>query len=131
MKYLLDVNTLVALGHTAHVHHERALAWLQTIAAAEASVGTCPITELGFVRVSVQAGLQSDVATARVAFSRMKKSSPVRFEFFNDSIGVDQMPAYVKTPGQITDGHLLTLARVHGIKFATLDTGIPGALILP
>jgi predicted nucleic acid-binding protein len=34
-------------------------------------------------------------------------------------------------PNKLTDGHLLELARHHGAKLATLDTGIPGALLIP
>jgi hypothetical protein len=32
---------------------------------------------------------------------------------------------------QTTDGHLLELARTHQAQLATLDTGIPGALLIP
>jgi len=131
VKYLLDVNTLVALGHTTHVHHARAQAWLQASRSTVESMGTCAITELGFVRVSVQAGLQRDIASARAAFSLIKKSSPIKFEFFSDAVGVDKLPAYVKGPGDLTDGHLLELARAHGIQLATLDAGIPGSFYLP
>ena len=31
MTYLLDVNALLALGHTAHVHHESVAAWVATL----------------------------------------------------------------------------------------------------
>jgi hypothetical protein len=41
------------------------------------------------------------------------------------------MPAYVKTARQTTEGHLLMLAAKHGARFATLDAGIPSALLIP
>ena len=131
MKYLLDVNLLIALGHTGHIHHERASAWLSSLNPGTERLGTCPITELGFVRVSVQAGLQVDVGTARTAFAKMKRTSPVEFDFFTDVIGVDRLPAYVKKPADVTDGHLLELAKSSGIKLATLDDRIPGAFVVP
>ena len=131
MKYLLDVNLLVALGHTGHIHHGRASAWLRSLKPATEGLGTCAITELGFVRVSVPAGLQVDVGSARTAFAKMKKTSPVKFEFFVDSIGVDCLPAYVKKPADITDGHLLELAKNSHIVLATLDDRIPGAFVIP
>jgi len=56
MKYLLDVNALVALGFLQHEFHERVAAWVRTsIAKGTVEMATCSITELGFVRVLVQA----------------------------------------------------------------------------
>ena len=43
---------LVALGHTLHVHHGRAEQWLQSVTATAEVLGTCAITELGFVRAA-------------------------------------------------------------------------------
>jgi predicted nucleic acid-binding protein len=130
VNYLLDVNLLVALAHTGHVHHGRATAWLGSLDSPAARLGTCAITELGFVRVSVQAGLQADVAAARNAFGKLKKSSPVKFELLGDSLGADRLPAYVRQPAGLTDGHLLELARSHGYGLATLDRRIPGAFVV-
>ncbi|MEY2879469.1 MAG: hypothetical protein RLZZ15_1849, partial [Verrucomicrobiota bacterium] len=48
-----------------------------------------------------------------------------------DDVPGDRLPAWVQTPAQTTDGHLLALAARHGAKLATLDTGIPGALLIP
>lgn len=132
MRYLLDVNTLVALGHTRHVHHERAQLWQGGRLSPVADVlGTCAITELGFVRVSVQSGLQADVAMARLALAKLKATGPVGLELWGDGIGADRLPAYVRKPAELTDGHLLELARVHGASLVTLDVSIPGALLLP
>jgi predicted nucleic acid-binding protein len=36
-----------------------------------------------------------------------------------------------REPDQTTDGHLLQLASLYGATFATLDSGIPGALLIP
>ena len=131
MKFLADVNLLVALGHTGHVHHARATNWLMSLSSGEDSLATCSITEVGFVRISVQAGLQPDVAAARSAFSKMKRSSPIRIELLADAVGVDRMPAYVKKPSQLTDGHLLELAHRSNAAMATLDAGIPGSVLVP
>ncbi len=131
MRYLLDVNTLVALGHTLHAHHARAEKWLGSVRPTAEILATCAITELGFVRVSVQAGLQPDVSTATVALAKLKASSPVPTELWSDDLGADRLPKYVKKPGELTDGHLLELARTHGAQFATLDGKIPGALLIP
>lgn len=47
---LLDVNVLVALAWTNHVHHEAATSWFRTHGAR--GWATSPFTEAGFVRVS-------------------------------------------------------------------------------
>ena len=48
-----------------------------------------------------------------------------------DDLGVDQMPKYVKRPADLTDGHLLELARVNDAQLVTLDGKIPEALLIP
>lgn len=53
MKYLLDVNALVALGFIHHEFHDRITAWLR--AKNFPPLATCSITELGFTRVLAQA----------------------------------------------------------------------------
>jgi len=131
MKYLLDINTLIALAHSAHVHHTRAAAWYQSVQKSATGFCTSAITELGFVRVAVQTTLQIDVPSARKALAGFKASSHFPIEILGDSLGVDQLPTFARTPNKLTDGHLLELARKHGAVFVTLDTGIPGALLVP
>jgi toxin-antitoxin system PIN domain toxin len=131
VKYLLDINTLIALGHTAHVHHARALAWFQSVKKTSTGLCTCAITELGFVRVTVQTALQTDIPSARRALALLKASSTIPVEMLPDAIGVDKLPAFAKTPNKLTDGHLLELARHHGAQLVSLDTGISGAILLP
>jgi predicted nucleic acid-binding protein len=131
VKHLLDINALIALGHTAHVHHARAAAWYRSVQSSNLTLCTCAITELGFVRVSVQAGLQLDVPSARKALAALKSTSLIPFELIGDSLGADRLPTFAKTPLKVTDGHLLELAREHQAHLATLDRGIPGAVMLP
>ena len=130
MKYLLDVNALVALAHAQHVLHPRARAWYMKANVPTAHFLTCAITELGFVRVSVQTGLQIDVQTARKALSALRAAVPIPFQLAEDAIGAAKLPGFARTPSKLTDGHLLELARRHGAHLATLDTGIPGALLI-
>jgi len=128
VKYLLDVNALLALAHQDHADHEKASIWYRETAGVASAFLTCPITELGFLRVSMQAGLSRNLDAAQDTLSGMKKSSRVRFVFVRDSVAVDKLPPYVRTPAQLTDGYLLQLAKANGAKLATLDAGIPGAL---
>ncbi|HLL89632.1 MAG TPA: TA system VapC family ribonuclease toxin [Tepidisphaeraceae bacterium] len=49
--HLLDANVLIALGWPTHAHHAVAHRWFASAAAAD-GWATCPLTQLGFVRVS-------------------------------------------------------------------------------
>lgn len=48
MTRLLAVNLLMALLWENHEHHERARQWLATVR----EFATCPISQLGFARIS-------------------------------------------------------------------------------
>ena len=130
MRYLLDVNALIALAHTGHVFHPKASKWFLSVAAAARGFHTCSITEIGFVRVSVVTGLQPDITTAKQALDALKSSSKIRFELISDDVGVAQLPAFVKKTQAITDGHLFELARKNSMQLVTFDQGIPNALLI-
>jgi hypothetical protein len=61
----------------------------------------------------------------------MKQAKVFRFELVADDHDLSNLPTWVKTPKQITDGHLLELARANGAVLATLDARIPGAYFIP
>ncbi len=130
MSYLLDVNALIALAHTGHSLHAKAMGWYRSVMHSATGLHTCSITELGFVRVSVVTGLQADVARAKHALGVLKSSSKVRFELIPDDLVVAQLPAFVKRPQSVTDGHLVELARKHNVRLVTLDQGIPDSLFI-
>jgi hypothetical protein len=50
---------------------------------------------------------------------------------FADDQEVSKLPAWVKTAKQISDGHLVQVARAHGALLTTLDRKIPTALVIP
>lgn len=130
MTYLLDVNALVALGLVHHEFHGRVATWLR--AEHFPSLATCSITELGFLRVLAQAsGYGFTIAQARTLLLQMKKAKAPAFTFIADDHDVSLLPAWVKTAGQTTDGHLLKLAGAKQALLATLDVGIPGAYLIP
>ena len=130
MKYLLDVNVLLALAHQNHSEHLKVSNWFRDAYGIAKVFLTCSITELGFVRVSVQAGLEANIIEAMETLRELKKSSKVSFTILADDIGCDRVPSYVKLPSSLTDGHLLDLANKVGAKLVTLDKGIPGALLV-
>lgn len=130
MKYLLDVNVPLALAHQDHADHGKVSTWFKSVHRSATEFQTCSITELGYVRISVQAGLTEDIATALNTFNGLKKSSHVAFVIVPDALGVTNLPKHLKKPAQLTDGHLLKLAETSGAKLVTLDKGIPGAVLI-
>lgn len=133
MKYLLDVNVLLALLFSQHEFHGRVENWIFSLQkSGSPQLATCPLTELGFVRVASGVGaFGADVALAKSLLQRFKQSKRIAYVFLPDSIGVDRLPAWTKKSRQTTDGYLKALADDHGYRLATLDAGIPGAFLIP
>lgn len=128
---MLDVNALVALGAVEHEFHRATAEWASTLKPEDRLV-TCAVTELGFVRILGHAPLYGfTVDQARALLVRLKNAGAVRFDFLSDDQDVSGLPAWVKTPKQVTDGHLVQLAKANGAVLATLDGRIPGAFVIP
>jgi uncharacterized protein len=133
MRYLLDVNALVALGFLQHEFHERVAHWVRALASKGVpELLTCSITELGFVRILAQAPQYGfTVAHARTLLLRLKRENALKFTFIPDDHDVSHLPGWVKTAKQTTDGHLAQLAKANGAILATLDGRISRALLIP
>jgi predicted nucleic acid-binding protein len=131
MKWLLDVNALIALAHQGHTEHRRMIRWFASLVGTKSTFATCAITEIGFVRVSIQAGFENNAPEAVETLEGLKASSRIPFVMLADALGVDRLPSYVIGPREVTDGHLLELAKEASMQLATLDKGIPGAFQIP
>lgn len=121
---LLDVNALVALAWDSHVHHATMRAWFT--ANCSAGWATCPITESGFVRVSsnpivLPSAIRVDAA--RGVLSTLRAHPNHRFLTDDVSIGDSDVPS-IAGYRQVTDAHLLTLARRRGVRLVTFDSSI-------
>jgi toxin-antitoxin system PIN domain toxin len=121
---LLDVNALVALAWDSHVHHVAIRRWF----AANSSSGwaTCPITESGFVRVSSNPKVLPSplgVEAARTVLVALRAVEGHRFLTDDVSIGDPDFPRIVGHR-QVTDAHLLTLARRRGTRVVTFDAAL-------
>ena len=130
MRYLLDVNALIAYGFRRHDFHDRIGAWIRSREGDRFL--TCSITELGFVRVLGNVRTYGlDVAHSKSLLQDLKTRRELPLEFIKDGNDISALPAWVKSPAQTTDGHLLQLANANGAVLATLDAGIPGAFLIP
>lgn len=121
---LLDVNALVALAWDSHVHHAAMRAWFET----NGSTGwaTCPVTESGFVRVSsnpIVLPSAIGVDAARGVLSALRAHPDHRFLTDDVSMSDSDVPT-IAGYRQVTDAHLLTLARRRGVRLVTFDASI-------
>ena len=121
MKHLLDVNVLLASIWTTHPLHATATAWLPGKA-----VVVCPISELGFVRISTQKkAFNFTMADARTGLEKfLSERNATRIP--DDLPALDSKPV---TSEQVTDHYLADLAAKHGLKLATLDARIKHAAV--
>lgn len=130
MTYLLDVNALVALGFINHEFHPRVARWVGSNRSSQ--LASCSITELGFLRVLAQAPAYGfTIAQARSLLLRLKLARKHPLAFIPDAHDVSHLPAWVKAPKRITDGHLSDLAKANGGLLATLDESIPDSYLIP
>jgi uncharacterized protein len=116
MKYLLDVNVLLAAVWANHPQYPAADAWLKG-----KSVVVCPICELGFLRISTNMkAIAAPMTDARRALEQFLIEAKV-------TRIPDDLPAlesHAEKSDQITDHYLASLAHRHGCRLATLDGGI-------
>ena len=127
---VLDVNALIALGFINHEAHGRPAAWVQS--QNSANLASCSITEIGLVRVLSQAPAYGFTVTqARTLLLRLKEARTSPLKFIPDEHDVSHLPAWVRAPKQITDGHLSKLAVANAAVLATLDENIPGSFLIP
>jgi hypothetical protein len=130
MRYLFDVNALIAMGVVNHQFRRRVMTWIGNETSPQ--LLTCAITELGFVRVLSNAQPYGyTVEQAVNLLSAIKANPSFPLAFIPDDHDIAQLPAWVKWPRQITYGHLLQLAVAHDAVLATLDEGIPDAYLIP
>jgi uncharacterized protein len=114
LKHLLDVSALVALIWPGHVNHQRMAEWLPG-----KKLVLCPITELGFIRVSSGPAFNATMEDARKTL--VDFIGDLKPEFIPcDLRALDGTPA--PSSGKTTDWYLANLAEKHGFKWATLDT---------
>ena len=113
MSWLLDVNLILASRWTTHSDHLAAKAWIDSAG----EFYTCAITELGFLRISLSAAYQATWNESQEALEKLHARPGHRFLSDN----VDGAASPETSSKDTTDAHLVTLAKQHGLKLATLD----------
>jgi len=122
---LLDVNVLVALVVPTHEHHALSRGWVLSRGAAE-GWATCPVTELGAIRVCAQLpeGRRAPAATAD-SLLQLRVSSRGHL-FWPDAVSPAIMAELhqAENARQVTDRYLLGLARRYRGQLVTCDQAL-------
>ena len=125
MTCLLDVSALMALLWETHEFNERVTRWQEN-----QSLAVCPISELGFLRISTQPAFGLSPAEARRLLREWKNArKPLFVPCDLTPLEGDEPP----TSGKTTDFYLASLAAKHGMKWDTLDGTVehPASLSIP
>lgn len=121
MTYLLDVNALIAAIWKDHADHAVTDVWIEG-----KSLAICPLSELGFLRVSTHPkAINAPMAAARRALENFLEANSPEF------VPAD-LPALSSSPrgsDQVTDAYLAELAAKHKMKLATHDRRIEHAAV--
>jgi len=118
---------LIALAWPQHIYHAHAHAWFG--ATGRQAWATCPITQLGFVRISANPKIIPQAVSPRQAVAMLDRILAVSgHEFWFDDIAPTGAASFASLAlgghRQVTDACLLALAQHHDGKLATFDHGI-------
>ncbi|HET7209812.1 MAG TPA: TA system VapC family ribonuclease toxin [Terriglobales bacterium] len=130
-KYLLDVNVLIALFWPAHESHARVQQWFRHHS--HEGWATCPLTQLGFVRIVSNVAFSPDAVRAEDATQLLEENlKRSDHHFWPDDLSfVDALRPVRSLPRghrQVTDAYLVALALHRKGKLATLDKSLAGML---
>lgn len=121
--WLLDVNVLIAIIDSTHVHHLRAHRWFEEVGQDEWL--SCPTTQNGVVRVVSNARYSNSQPVERVCVSLESLLAAGKHRFIADSISlldssIDR--SRLLATAQVTDSYLLALAVHNDASLVTFDT---------
>ncbi len=132
MRSLLDVNVLIALFDTDHVHHSIATQWLQFKGAD--GWASCPITQNGCLRIMSQPRYPNPLPMPELV-SRLQLATATEYHhFIADNISLLNSDCINQTmllnSQQLTDIYLLALAVENNCCLVTLDRSIPASAVI-
>lgn len=127
MRALLDVNVLIALLDSRHVHHRQATEWLG--AHLDSGWASCPLTQNGCIRILSQPAYPNATNAGLVARHLGDAVASGDHEFWADDVSLLAPGVlnwnYILSSRQVTDAYLLALAVRHGGRLVTFDAGVP------
>lgn len=125
--FLLDVNVLVALLWPNHMHHGAVVRWFGVDG--KRQFATCPLTELGFARLSCNPSAVGKAITLTMALETLAGVTRMpNHHFLSETAQLHStlppIATHVVGYRQVSDAYLIALARIHGAKLVTLDARI-------
>jgi toxin-antitoxin system PIN domain toxin len=127
---LLDVNVLIGLLDSAHVHHAAAVRWFHKTACQE-GWATCPITENGFIRIVSNLNypnLRLTPGAAANSLARFRSGFAGIHHFWTDEVSLTDVTLFdlsqLAGSRQTTDAYLAGLAFRKRARLSTLDGGV-------
>jgi toxin-antitoxin system PIN domain toxin len=125
---LLDVNILVALFNPDHIHHEPAHDWFADNR--RHGWATCPLTELGLVRILANPAYWTGAERSAAVLERLRKfCASGQHSFWPDVVSLADDTlfdlSYASGHRQLTDVYLLGLTVRKKGSLATFDRSIP------
>lgn len=120
MIWLLDGCALASLLLNGHPFHPRMVAWIGTHSD---DVATCAVTESTLLRLHMQMAVDRSSQAAWASLAVFKSNQ--RVAFFDDGFTYQRVNyRHIQGHKQVTDAWLAELARIKGVKLATLDAGL-------
>jgi uncharacterized protein len=124
---LLDVNVLIALLDTDHIHHRRTSDWLtDNLAVGWAS---CATTQNACIRLMSQVGYPNPLPTARVAERLRLAAAASHHRFIAEALSLLDTERFdaerLLGHRSVTAAFLLGLAVQNDLRLVTFDTGLP------
>jgi toxin-antitoxin system PIN domain toxin len=127
IRYLLDINVLIALMDPDHTFHQLAHAWWNPDTRPWAS---CPITENGLIRImaSTAYSKNTQLSVADVTTLLSVFASNTDHEFWHDDLSFRNQQEFnhesILSSKHLTDSYLLALASKRKATLVTFDQNI-------
>ena len=127
MRALFDVNVLIALHDSDHVHHTRAGEWLE--AHSLSGWASTPLTQNGCLRVMSQPAYSNPQPIALLVQMLQSSTAASLHALWADDISILDghlfRHTHIHSPKQLTYLYLLGLAVRHQGRLVTFDQRIP------
>jgi len=126
VRFLLDVNVLIALALLDHPFHEKSHSWFRS--EPDRLWATCPLTQAGFLRIASRmlGGSRDAVRRALAGLEQDCQSSG--HEYWPVDVDLRELSDGLRSrmigPNQIADLQLVMLAHRRRGQLATFDKGI-------
>ncbi|HJL40661.1 MAG TPA: PIN domain-containing protein [Myxococcales bacterium LLY-WYZ-16_1] len=119
---LIDINVLLALAWPNHQFHAASRTWFSGQRGEPWS--TCAVTQLGFIRISSNPAFTDQAVTPAEAARLLGLMTEQKEHAFLESPAQPWRRGVWSSVGghrQVTDAHLVAVAREHGTMLATFD----------